>query len=101
MPAKLRAAKDRRPQFGPEVLALIRELDSTPKRARESAEFKAKERTLMRQLNLVNEWWSMTSVLDRSDAPCWPPWNCAFDDWHTCRAVRLALLEAGSEVVTG
>jgi hypothetical protein len=44
-------------------------------------------------LNLVSEWWTCNSVLDDSDAPCWPPHLVAHQDWHKVRAVREALLE--------
>jgi len=53
MPAKLRVAKERRPQFGAEVLALFAELEATPMRDRNTAEFRARDRALARHLNLA------------------------------------------------
>jgi hypothetical protein len=94
VPAKHRTPKGRRPPpFPPEALALFAELDAVPKRNRESAEFKAKERELMRALDLADAWrFSCCSVLDRSAAPCWPPERPAEHDWHAVRRVRTALL---------
>jgi hypothetical protein len=95
MPAKLRAPKERRPPpFDPEVLALFRELDATPMRARESDAFKARSRELARALGLENEWFlSQCSVLDRSALPN-PPLRLAEEDMHAVRRVRNALLAA-------
>jgi hypothetical protein len=96
MPARLRAPKERRPPpFGPEVIALFRELDATPARARGHDDFKVRERELMRALDLADEWrFSMCSVLSRDREPCHPPGNPAAIDWYRVRRVREALLAA-------
>jgi hypothetical protein len=91
MPVKARAAKDRRPSFSAEALALFVELERTPKG---SQRFKDGSRDLARMLGLIDEWWSGQHVSDRSREPCHPPWCVAFDDWHTCRDVRRQLLAA-------
>jgi hypothetical protein len=93
MPTKLRAAKALRPQFSRDVLELFIELEHAPKRGRGDA-FKAKEKKLMYALGLVAEFWTMTSVLDRSVGPSYPPQFAAHRNWHTCRAIREALLAA-------
>jgi hypothetical protein len=93
MPAKLRVAKQLRPQFSADVLALFVQLERTPPRRRGSQVFKDGEHELVRRLNLTNEYWTMNSVLDRKPS-CHPPGYAAHTDWHRCREVRLALLEA-------
>jgi hypothetical protein len=86
----------RPPTFTDEILALFRELDATPKRNRESDDFKAKERELMKALDLANEWrFSMCSVLSRDREPCHPPGSPAAIDWHRVRRVREQLLDHG------
>jgi hypothetical protein len=94
MPVKLRAAKGRRQSFTPEVLGLFSELDAVPVRRRHSEDFKAKHRKLAQQLDLVSEYWTINSVLDRSAGPCHPPGYVAHQDWFTCRRVRTELLAA-------
>jgi hypothetical protein len=80
--------------FTADVVALFVELERLPRR---DARFKEGERELARKLGLVSEYWTMNSVLDRSARPCHPPGYVAHADWHTCRAVRKALL-ASAEV---
>ena len=92
MPAKLRAAKERRPSFSAETLALFVELEHA--RRRRGEDFEAKERELMRLLGLDPPWLCGNSVLDRSRGPCWPPSVAAHANWHEVRAVRKALLAA-------
>jgi hypothetical protein len=54
-----------------------------------------KAHQLARILDLVPEWWTGNSVLDRSDGPVHTSSAyIAFHDWHRCREVRLALLSA-------
>jgi hypothetical protein len=93
MPVKARAAKDRRPSFSAEALALFAELERTPQGSRR---FQEGSRELARLLDLVNEFWTGNHVNDRSPTPCHPPDYIAFRDWHTCRRVRQALLAAAS-----
>jgi hypothetical protein len=48
---------------------------------------------LMYALDLVGEFWTMNSVLDRSDGPVHSsPQYIEHKNWHTCRAVRQQLL---------
>jgi hypothetical protein len=90
--------RPRRVTCSPETVALFRELDGIPKRARDNVEFKAKERTLMRALGLGDEWFfSQCSVLDRAAGPCRLPDAPASIDWFRCREVRNALLGHGEE----
>jgi hypothetical protein len=91
MPAKLRVAKDRRPSFSPEALSLFLELEGMPQHSRA---FKDGSRQLAQHLNLVDEWWTGQHVNDRSAEPCHPPEYIAHENWHRCRAVRVALLAA-------
>ena len=86
--------RHRRPAITREVVDLFRRLDSTPARLRGRQEFKDAAHELMRRLDLVSEFWTMSSVLDRSSGPCHPEGYAAHKDWHTCRRVRQALLEA-------
>ena len=94
MPVKARVAKDRRPSFSPDALALFAELEHTPARRRHTREFMDREHELARRLHLVDEWWGGNSVTDRSTEPCWPEWCVAHTDWHHCRAIREDLLQA-------
>jgi hypothetical protein len=91
MPVKARTAKTLRPSFSAEVLELFVELEHGPKRGER---FRVRERELMYQLNLVHEWWTGDSVLDRSPACAYEPQYISFHHWHTCRQVRLRLLAA-------
>jgi hypothetical protein len=93
VPVKAREAKERRPQFGAEVLQLFLALETTPPRRRKSQTFKDGERELARRLGLVSEWWTGNSVVDRGPKPCRPPGYIA-QDWHRCRAIREQLLAA-------
>jgi hypothetical protein len=51
-------------------------------------------RQLARQLDLVSEYWTINSVLDRSAEPCHPPSYISHQDWFRCRDVRNELLAA-------
>src|SRR5262245_55964509 len=93
MPAKLRAAKELRPQFSRETIELFGQLEAVPLRRRGSQAFKDGEHELARRLGLTSEYWTMNSVLDRKHS-CHPPGYAAHTDWHRCREVRMALLEA-------
>ena len=79
-------------RIAPEAVALFWKLENQrPKdRSRED------KRELARLLDLEREYWAMQSVLDRSRKPCHPPHCGAYTDWHTCRHVRLLLLEAAN-----
>ena len=94
MPVKRRVAKDRRPQFSPEVLALFLELERMP---RGSQRFTESSRELAGLLGLTAEWWAMQHVNDRSLEPCHPPGCVAREDWFRCRSVRETLLAAARE----
>lgn len=95
MPVKLRVAKERRPSFSPEALALFAELERVPAHRRHSREFKDKEHELARRLHLIDEFWSGNGVTNKSSGPCHPQGNIARQDWFRCRAIRLALLQSG------
>ena len=86
--------RPRRGRFTTEILDLFRALEVTPARRRGRQSFKDGEHQLMRLLGLTSEFWTINSVLDRSRGPAYPPGMRAYDDWHTCRAVREQLLEA-------
>jgi hypothetical protein len=58
----------------------------------DSEEFREASHELARMLGLVDEWWTVNHVNDRSAGPCHPPGYVANDDWHRCREVRKALL---------
>src|SRR5262245_6995965 len=93
MPARLREAKERRPQFSTEVLELFRELEGTPRRRQKAPEFIAKSKRLAALLNLGNEWWGMQRV--EYDDPFRPREGLAAHDyWFTVQRVRRQLLEA-------
>jgi hypothetical protein len=83
----------RRQVLTAEAIALFAELENTPRRRRGSKAFKDREHELARMLNLVPEWWATCSVLDDSKRLCWPSHLQAYQDWHTVRSVREALLE--------
>jgi hypothetical protein len=91
MPAKLREAKERRPQFSREVLDLFRELEGTPRRMRHTPEFIAKSKRLAVLLDLTTEWWAMLHVETANDPR---PRPTLYQWWPRVRAVRAALLEA-------
>ncbi|HKD40352.1 MAG TPA: hypothetical protein VE909_12405 [Xanthobacteraceae bacterium] len=93
-------ARPRRVSFTPEMLALFAELEAVPARERERAKWIGKSKQLAGLLGLTSEWWTMNDVNDKNATPCVPDGYVAFDDWHTCRRVRLALLDAiGGEAV--
>jgi hypothetical protein len=41
-----------------------------------------------------SEWWTVNSVLDRSEGPCHPPAYIGREDFFRYRTVRAALLAA-------
>jgi len=84
----------RHPLISNEALRLFAELEAVPLRERDSQAFKDAAHELARMLGLVSEFWTMNSVLDRSERPHWPDHLVAFKDWHRVREVRLQLLEA-------
>jgi hypothetical protein len=92
MPVKLRIAKRLRPSFDDTTLDLFVRLD------RELHPAIDDEHDLARRLNLVDHYWTINSVLDRSAGPCHPEGYLANTHWHECRAIREALLAA---VVSG
>src|SRR5262249_48618855 len=83
--------RKRNASFTPEVLELFIELEHAPKRGRGDA-FNANEKKLMYALGLVAEFWTMTSVLDRSTEPGCEPQYGRYKDWHTCKRLRERLL---------
>jgi hypothetical protein len=99
MPAKVKAAKGRRPSFPDDaVIEIFRRLESTPRRLRKTAAFLDEDFRLHKLLGLYSERrCSICSVFDREAAPCWPPEYLAYTDWHKVRAVRLELLAAVQE----
>jgi hypothetical protein len=93
MPVKVRIAKDRRPSFSRETLALFVELERTSPRRRKTTEFIAKSKRLAGLLGLSAEWWTMQHVED--DNRFRPqPGLIAHADWLTVRRVRAQLLAA-------
>jgi len=93
MPAKLREAKERRPSFSAEVLELFRELNATPRRRRETPEFKAKSKRLGVLLGLSTEWWMMLHV-ETANSSRPHSTLAAHALWPHVQATRAALLEA-------
>jgi len=87
------ARSSRHPLISDEALRLFAELERAPRSRRGSKAFKDGEHQLARLLGLVSEYWTMNSVLDRSERPPWPPYLVAYHDWHKVRAVRKALQE--------
>ena len=87
----------RRLSFDAETLALFVHLDGM--KARNSEAFKAGDHDLARRLDLVSEYWTGNSVLDRSRGPCHPPGYISRQDFFTCRERRQALLHAAAAVV--
>jgi hypothetical protein len=94
MPVKYRSAKQRRPSFSAEALALFTELEAEQARHRHRQDFRDKAYELARLLSLTPEWWTGNCVTDRSRAPCHPPEYVAHQDWIRVRAVRERLLTA-------
>ena len=80
--------------YGYLAVFLFVALESVAMHARSGAKFKADHKRLMLALGLSDEFWGMSSVLDRSRGPHHPPQCCAFGDWYRVRAVREQLLEA-------
>ena len=90
MPTRVRL-----PQFSREALELFAALERTPLKQRRMQQFQDAEKHLMcRLLDMGDEFWMMQSPLDRSLKPCYPPRMPAHEAWHTCRRLRIALLEA-------
>jgi hypothetical protein len=81
----------RTPTFSAEVVDLFVELEHGTQRG---AAFEEKSHRLARMLNLIPEFWTINSVLDGSHGPSHGPDYIAHQDWHKCRAVRMALLDA-------
>ena len=90
MPVKLRAAKQLRPKFSPEVLRLFCEIEKLPPRKRFTD---PRTKQLAGLLDLWDEFWTVQFV-NNPNPPAWEPPYIAHTNWHTCRAVRLQLLEA-------
>jgi hypothetical protein len=82
-----------RTRLTPELIALFAELEVTPPRRRNAQSWKDRERKLMSALGLVDEFWTMNSVLNRN-GPCHPPYYIANQHHARCREVRAALLAA-------
>jgi hypothetical protein len=104
MPVKLRAAKERRPQFSAEAIEFFFELEHMSRRDREHweddrragrrREYLDKSKRLAALLDLSSEFWGGNNVNDTSSGPCHPPGYPAHDDWFKVRRVRLELLAA-------
>jgi hypothetical protein len=93
MPAKLRAAKERRPSFAPGVLELFAELERTPLPRRRTQDFTNRSKRLAALLGLTDEWWAMQHVEDRGKFR--PPASLvAHHYWLTVQRVRRELLAA-------
>jgi hypothetical protein len=90
MPVKLRAAKELRPKFSPEVLDLFRAIEKLPPRRRWDH---PGTKELAKLLGLTSEYWTINFVND-VEGICHPPGCVANKDWATCRAVRWQLLAA-------
>jgi hypothetical protein len=84
------------PPVAPDALALFAQLEQTPRRQRSDRAFKDGEHELARRLNLIDEFWRGSSVLDRDSVPCHPAGYLAHRDWYRVRAVRTALLRAAA-----
>ena len=83
--------RQRSPIMDAETLALFVELESTPKRRRDSQKFKDRDRELARRLGLGGEWLcDVTSVTD--DERVSHRTGMHHDSWLKVRAVRLRLL---------
>jgi hypothetical protein len=80
-----------RRDIGPEAIALFAELENAPRRGRD---FEGKTRELARLLGLTAEWWTGNHVNDDSRELLHRPPYIAYQDWHRCRAIGPALLEA-------
>ena len=89
MPVKQRAAKERRPSFSAEAIALFAELERSPDGWRPYTD---ESYRLAVMLNLVTEWWSSYHVNDASTHPTHSPGFVAYDAFFTTREVRAALL---------
>ena len=89
MPAKLRAAKDRRPVFTTEAVALFLEIERTPGGHMPYSEASGR---LAEMLGLVNEWCSSCHVNDRSSRSHYPPGHLTDIAFWKVREVRNALL---------
>jgi hypothetical protein len=86
--------RPQRARISAEVLEFFLELERMPRRQRDSQVFKDGEHELARRLNLVSEFWSGNSVLDRDQGPCWLPSLIAHHDWYRLREIREQLLAA-------
>jgi hypothetical protein len=89
VPVKLRVPKSRRLQFSREALDLFQQLERVPP-ARRFDDERCKKLALL--LGLGGEFFSVNYVNDIDGPP--RPWLAAHEDWKTCRAIRLQLLEA-------
>ena len=95
MPVKQRILKERKPQFSAEVLELFTRLERTPLKQRRAQWWKDGEKFLMCSLlDYGGEFWMIQSPLDRSRKPCSSPRQCAYEAWHKCRHLRVALLKS-------
>ena len=90
MPAKRRDPKQLRPKFSPEVLRVFSELEKLPPRKRFED---PRTKQLAGLLDLWDEFWTVQYV-NNPHPPAWEPPYIAHKNWHTCRHVRLQLLEA-------
>jgi hypothetical protein len=85
-----------RPKITLETLRLFADLER--RGDRRSQDYRDEERALMRLLDLVPQWWSGCSVLDKSSGPIHSsPDYAEHGDWHRVRAARNALLPSLAE----
>jgi hypothetical protein len=89
MPAKLRAAKDRRPVFTAEVIALFLEIERTPGG---HMPYTRQSRRLAELLHLTTEWCSSCHVNDVSTWSHYPAGHLTDIAFWKVREVRNALL---------
>jgi len=82
--------RPQRARISAEVLEFFLELERMPRRQRDSQVFKDGEHELARRLNLVSEFWSGNSVLDRDQGPCWLPSLIAHHDWYRLREINCS-----------
>lgn len=83
-----------RPQVSPEAIALFRQLEAVPKRARNTREYHDGEKRLCRILGL--DFWSMKTPLSVSAMPEHREGSCQRECWRAAWEWRCALLEAAT-----
>ena len=95
MPTKRTPLDRRRTRpISSETVALFKELELTPPRRRQSADFKRRDYELHERLDLTfGRKFMSCSVFDRERITTYArPGEGIWDDWHKARAMRLRLL---------